>query len=255
MTHPGPPQQYPQEGQPHGQYPQQVPQGQQHPQQYVQHAYPQWGQMPPQQGKRKSKGPLIAVLAVVGVVLLAGAAVGGLFLMEELAKEEKPVVNTSLDLPKAPLGCALFEENEVAPYIPGRTDYEPSSFGSQTKTKESAQCSWSNRDTFRDDKVPNTSVWATSYIWHATSQQSGVDQAKEEMEREGRASRKAGDVHVPGADEAMLREVTDNKVEVISRYRNVIYKISYDTRADGANLKRPATELTALVISKITSGS
>lgn len=272
MTHPGAPQQFPQ----HGHHPQFPPPGQlpppgPHP--------PQWGPgmpggpgmpngqwgpggpgMPGGPGgpgmpggppaRRGGKGPLIAVLVVL---LVLGLGVGGYFVYVELEgdSQAKPVVDTSEDLEKAPIGCAMLEEAEVAPHIPGRMDYSAGGANPGAgQGHDQGQCNWNNSGRLAKDNVRGAFVIVTSYVYHANHQLSGVDKAKEHMEDRVRTGVA---VHVEGADEAEL--VAQEKVkwaaEIVVRYRNVVYSVSYSNQTEGANVKAGATTLAATAIGKV----
>ena len=236
MTQPGAPQQYP-----HGQPYQQFPPQQQYPPQYQQGV--PWAQPP----KRRGKGVLVGVLVVV---LLAGLAGGGLWLWEELDDPAPPPpVDASEDLEKAPVGCAMFDEEEVAPFIPGRMDYEEGSANqSYTETIEQGQCSWSNTDTFTDDGVRPAHAIVTSYVYQADTTMSGVDRAKDHLESR---ERNGVAVNVDGADDALLRENGESSVHMAVRYKNVVYALDYSNQTEGVKVKKGATDLSAIAISKV----
>jgi hypothetical protein len=253
MTHPGAPQQFP----PHARHPQFAPQGppygpppQQgpgpgYPHQYPPHGVP--GGPPPRRG---GKGPLIAVLVIV---LVLGLAAGGYWVLFELddSADARPVVDTSRDLEKAPIGCAMFEEAEVAPYIPGRMTYEAGSANSGSgELADQGQCDWNNTGTFTKDKVRAAYVIVTSYVYHATREVSGVDKAKQHMERRVRTGVA---VSVEDADDAKLvaQAKVDWSAEVVVRYRNVVYSVVYSNQTDGANVKGGATALAKAAIGKV----
>lgn len=207
---------------------------------------PPWGPPPP---RRRGKGVLIGVLVTV---LLLGLSVGGLWLWEELDDPPPPPpVDASDDLEKAPIGCAMFTEEEVAPYIPGRMDYEEG--GANAGARESydlGQCSWNNLGRLAEDGVRGAHVIVTSYVYHANTQLSGVDRAKEHLESR---VRDGVSVHVEGAEDALLTEQrrVDWSVHIDVRYRNVIYSIDYSNQTEGANVKRGATELATVAIGKV----
>lgn len=234
MTQPGAPQQYP-----HGQpYPPQ----QQYPPQYQQGV--PWAQP----RKRRGKGVLIGVLVVV---LLAGLAGGGLWLWEELDDPAPPPpVDASEDLAKAPIGCAMFDEEEVRPFIPGKMDYEAGGANSGTGVPyDQGQCGWNNSGSLSDG-VRGAHLIVTSYVYHADHQLSGVDKAKEHLERRVRTG---VEVNVEDAENALL--VTNSKadwtVQLVVRYHNVVYTLDYANQNEGANVKGAATTLATIAISKV----
>jgi hypothetical protein len=227
MTQPGAPQRYP-----HGQpYPPQYQQG------------VPWAQPPKKRGKR-------VLIGVLVVVLLAGLAGGGLWLWEELDDPAPPPpVDASEDLEKAPVGCAMFDEDEVRPFVPGRLDYEAGSANqSYTETVEQGQCSWDNGDTFTEDGVRPAHAIVTSYVYQADTTMSGVDRAKDHMD-----SRERGGVavNVEDADEALLRENGKSSVHIAVRYKNVVYALDYSNQTEGAPVKKAATTLTTIAIGKV----
>lgn len=242
MTQPGAPQQYP-----HGPYPQQQhqfpPPQQQYPPQYQQGV--PWAQPPK---KRRGKGVLIGVLVVV---LLAGLAGGGLWLWEELDDPAPPPpVDASEDLAKAPIGCAMFDEAEVRPYIPGTMDYEAGGANSGAgDAHDQGQCSWTNSGSLSDG-VRGAHLIVTSYVYHASTQLSGVDKAKEHLEDRVRTG---VEVNVEDAENALL--VTNSKadwtVQLVVRYHNVVYALDYANQNEGANVKGAATTLATIAISKV----
>ncbi|QFU92683.1 hypothetical protein [Amycolatopsis sp. YIM 10] len=236
MTGPGTPGQYP------PQHPQQQYQQYHHPQYPQQHYAP--GHPPP----KKKLGLLIGILATVLVLVLAGVGIWVFTALDE--PDGPPPVDASQDLQKAPGGCALFDEHEVKPYIPGQMKFEPTGFGSSSQLSEQGQCNWGNIDTFTKDKVPSAFMIATSYVFHATQTKSGVDAAKEHFKR---SVRKGAAANVPGADEAVLvvDGKTDSSAEVTVRYRNVVYKVDYNNKAEGANVSSTATELANAAIGKV----
>ncbi|WP_158842532.1 hypothetical protein [Saccharothrix deserti] len=249
MTHPGAPQHYPQPGQ----YPQHQPQ---FPQQGQQYGHPQQGQHYPQQylggppPRRGNKaGVVIGVLAVVLVLGLAFAGYWVFFEMDDSA-DARPAVDASQDLEKAPIGCAMFDEAEVAPHIPGRMDYEEGSANPGVgESYDQGQCMWNNPD-FIKEKVRPSHVIVTSYVYHANMTMSGVDRAKEHLERRVRTGVA---VNVKGADDALLVEQrkVDWTVELVVRYHNVVYSVVYANQTDGANVKGGATALATIAIGKV----
>ncbi|QXV56556.1 hypothetical protein [Amycolatopsis sp. TNS106] len=229
MTQPGPPGRQP--------YPQQ------------QHYHQQsaaW--QPPLPHKRKA-GPLIAVLVIVLVVVLGG---GGVLLYFGLSDSGKasPRVDASQDLEKAPGGCAVFTEAEVAPYIPGRMDFKPISGSTSSDRSEQGQCSWNNNDHYLKDKVSPAFVIVTSYVFHATREQSGVDAAKGHLKRR---VPNGGEVGVQGAEDALLVPLgkTGNQAKVAVRYRNVVYHLDYLNKTEGVQVRSRLTELAAVVVGKV----
>jgi hypothetical protein len=232
---------------PPGPYPAQPPYPPMHPQQYPPG---QWGPPP-----KKSNGALIAVLVVVAVLVLGG---GGFFLYTQLSddSEAAPKIDTSEDLDEAPMGCALFTEAEVAPYIPGRMEFEPTGFGTTTDLSEQDQCDWGNHDTWSEDGVRASWVIVTSYLYHARinnsgyDDMSGVDVAKEEADRQARTG--GGAVDVPGADDARLvTKTSDSSAKVVVRYHNVVYVVDYTNQTEGANIQGAVVELATIVTSKV----
>lgn len=241
MTQPGAPQQYPQHGQP---YPQQYPSQQYPPQQYP-HPHAPWGPPP----KRRGKGVLIGVLVTV---LVLGLAAGGLWLWEELDDPPPPPpVDASQDLEKAPIGCAMLDEEEVAPFIPGRMDYEAGGANPGSgQLKDQGQCNWNNTGRLHEDGVRGAWVIVTSYVYHAGREQSGVDKAKEHLEERVQGGVA---VNVEGADEALLSQPGDAKgrAKITVRYRNVVYDVDHTNQNEGANVKKAATTLATIAISKV----
>ncbi|KOX28190.1 hypothetical protein ADK67_12200 [Saccharothrix sp. NRRL B-16348] len=194
------------------------------------------------------------MIAVVIILLVLGLGAGGYFVytrLDDSSADAKPVVDTSDDLEKAPIGCAMFEEAEVAPHIPGRMDYSAGGANPGVgQAHDQGQCNWNNSGRLAKDNVRGAYVIVTSYVYHANHKQSGVDKAKEHMEdrvRNGVA------VNVEGADDAKL--VSQEKVkwsaEVVVRYRNVVYSIAHSNQTEGANVKAVATSLATLAIGKV----
>ncbi len=252
MTLPGGPQQHgpqgwqpptPQQGQ--QPYPQQYPQ---QPQQYPPQPGMPWGPPPP---RGRKGGVLIGILVTVLVLGLAFAGYWVFYEMDD-SSETSPPVDASQDLDKAPIGCAMLDEEEVALYIPGRMDYEPGSANPGTQeTHDQGQCDWSNSGTFTEDNVRPAFVIVTSYVYHANHELSGVDKAKEHLEsrvRNGVA------VNVPDADEAQLVQTADHSATVTVRYYNVVYDVDYSNQTEGANVKGAATELATIALSKVVAG-
>lgn len=241
MTQPGAPQQYP-HGQPYPQQQQQYPHRQQYPPQYQQGV--PWARPP----KRRGKGVLIGVLVVV---LLAGLAGGGLWLWEELDDPAPPPpVDASEDLEKAPIGCAMFDEGEVKPYIPGKMDYEAGGANSGTGTgADQGQCKWDNSGSLSSG-VRGAHLIVTSYVYHADTLLSGVDKAEEHLEQRVRTG---VEVNVEDAENALLvtNSSADWTVQVVVRYHNVIYALDYANQNEGANVKGAATALATIAISKV----
>ena len=237
MTRPGgPPQHSPQGWQPthQGQQPH-PPQGWQHPQ--------QWGPPP-----RKKKNRV--VIAVFITLLVAGLTGGGFWLYEELDDPPAlPPVDSSQDLAKAPIGCAMLEEAEVAPYIPGRMDYEAGSANAGTRAHhDQGQCNWGNTGTFTEDGVRGAFLIVTSYVYHADQTVSGVDKAVEHMTERIPAG---VEVNVPEADDAQLSQTDETSATVTVRYRNVVYDVNYHNQTEGVDVKGPATTLATLALSKV----
>ncbi|MFI7117020.1 hypothetical protein [Amycolatopsis sp. NPDC049868] len=235
MSQPGPPGSYP------------VPQ----PGQGYQH-YPQqgagWGhQQPP---PRKKKTGLLIGMLVLGTVVVLGLAFGGYWVfVREGGSDAPPPVDASQDLAKAPIGCAVFDKGEVAPYIPGRTDFEAGSGNMTADYVEQGQCVWSNTDTFIKDKVRAAHVIVTSYVYRATGKRSGVEAAKEHLKR--RVPNGVA-VNVKDAEEALLVQQgkRGHSVAVTARYRNVVYHVDYTNQTDGAPVKDGATALATVAIGK-----
>ncbi|MFD0203159.1 MULTISPECIES: hypothetical protein [Saccharothrix] len=187
------------------------------------------------------------------IVLVLGLGVGGYFVYRGLddSAKAKPVVDSSQDLEKAPIGCAMFDEAEVAPYIPGRMDYEVGSANpGPGESYDQGQCAWNNPD-FTKQKVRPAHVIVTSYVYHANLKMSGVDRAKEHLDR--RVRTRAVAVNVEDADDALLVEQkkVDWSVEVVVRYHNVVYSIVYSNQTEGANVKGGATALATIAIGKV----
>ena len=187
------------------------------------------------------------------IVLVLGLGFAGYWVLFELddSADARPVVDTSQDLEKAPIGCAMFEEAEVAPYIPGRMTYEVGSANpGPGQLSDQGQCNWTNSGTFTKDKVRPAYVIVTSYVYHATREVSGVDKAKEHMKRR---VRNGVAVNVADTDDAQLvaQEKVDWSAEVVVRYRNVVYSVSYSNQTDGANVKGGATALATAAIAKV----
>lgn len=241
MTQPGPSGPYPapQPGQPYH-----------HQQQYHQ-PYPQqgagWGQQPPPR-KRKT-GVLVGVLVLATVVVLGLAFAGYWVFVERDDSGKPPPVDASQDLAKVPIGCAIFDKDEVARYIPGRMEFEAGSVNSSREYLEQGQCNWNNTDTFSKDKVRPAYVIVTSYIYRATRTTSGVDAAKEHLQRR---VRNGVAVNVKDAEEALLvaQEKSDSRAAVTARYRNIVYHVDYSNQTDGAQVKSGATELATAAIGK-----
>ncbi|NUT51644.1 MAG: hypothetical protein HOV94_30760 [Saccharothrix sp.] len=204
-------------------------------------------------GQRGGGGKVVLVVLLVVVVLLGlGGAGYWVFLRDD--KPAAPPVDSSQDLAKAPIGCAMFDEAEVAPHIPGRMDYAPG--GANPGVRESydqGQCTWNNTKSFIKDKVGPAHLIVTSYVYHADLKQSGVDRAKEHMKKRVRPGVA---VNVKDAEDAMLvtQEKADWTVEVVVRYRNVVYSLTYANQTKGANVKGTATGLATVAIGKVVPG-
>lgn len=219
------------------------------PQQYPTGA-PQWGPPP----KKGGNGALIAVLVVVLVLAMGG---GGFWLYTELAGDDSdaaPPVDTSKDLKEAPMGCAVLAETDVVAYIPGRMEFEPTGFGSDTELSDEDQCNWGNTDTFSEDGVRPAHVIVTSYLFRARTgmsgvdNMSGVDAAKDHLDRRGRTG---GAVGVDDADDAVLIETGDSSADVLARYHNVVYMVTYSNQTEGADVKGGAVQLASVVLGKL----
>ena len=93
-------------------------------------------------------------------------------------------------------------------------------------------------------------VIVTSYVYRATRTKSGVDAAKEHLQRR---VRNGVAVKVKDADEALLvaQEKTDHSASVTARYRNVVYHVDYTNQTEGAQVKSGAIELATTVIGKV----
>lgn len=242
MTRPGGPQHYPQQG-----WQQPAQQGWQQ-QPHPQHHHPQWAPSPP---PRKKKNRV--VIWVLITLLVAGLTAGGFWLYEELDDPPAlPPVDSSQDLAEAPIGCAMLEEAEVAPYIPGRMDYEAGSANSGTRAHhDQGQCNWGNTGTFTEDGVRGAFLIVTSYVYHADQRVSGVDKAVEHMTERIPAG---VEVNVPDADDAQLSQTDDTSATVTVRYRNVVYDVNYHNQTEGANVKGGATELATVALGKVVPG-
>ncbi|AXB47888.1 hypothetical protein A4R43_40075 [Amycolatopsis albispora] len=192
---------------------------------------------------------LIGIVAAVVVLLLAGAGVWVFVAMDD-SGDAAPRVDASQDLPKAPGGCAVFDEHEVKPHIPGRMEFEVGSVNGSNQLVEQGQCNWNNSDTFTKDKVRPAFVIVTSYVYRATQTKSGVDAAKEHLQRR---VKNGVEVNVKGAEEALLvaKEDTDFTADVTVRYRNVVYHVDYSNQTDGAPIKPTVTDLAATAIGKV----
>lgn len=232
---PGPP------GQP---YP---PQAQMNPAGYPPYAPgPQWAAPPPRSGR----GAVIGLIVVLVVVLLGGGGVGAYFLFAG-DSDDGPVVNTARDLTKAPMGCGLFTEAEIAPLIPGRFSTEPTGIGGDTDYDKSAQCMYSNQDVAADG-TPTAFLSVTTRLHKADDRMSGVDKAKDELRR-----KPGSPVGVAGADDDAFRELESSRDRVVAaqifvRYRNVVITLHYTHYALGANrFVQPMLALSALAVQKL----
>ncbi|MFJ4101453.1 hypothetical protein [Amycolatopsis japonica] len=207
-----------------------------------------WGPQPPLPRKRKT-GPLIPVLAIVLVVVVGGGGVLLYFALSDSGKAS-PRVDASQDLAKAPGGCAVLTEAEVAPYIPGRMAFKPLSGSTSSDRSEQGQCSWNNNDHYLKDKVSAAFVIVTSYVFHATREKSGVDAAKEHLKRR---VPNGAEVAVQGAEDARLVALakTGNQAKVAVRYRNVVYHLDYLNKTEGVQVQSRLTELAAIVVGKV----
>ncbi|MEU4447034.1 hypothetical protein AB0K14_09595 [Actinosynnema sp. NPDC050801] len=190
---------------------------------------------------------------MVVVVLVLGLGFGGYWVVSRLddSADARPTVDTSQDLEKAPIGCAMFDEAEVAPYIPGRMNYEAGSANPGVRESyDQGQCNWNNSGRLAEDKVRAAYLIVTSYVYHADRTKSGVDRAEEHLK-----SRVRGGVavNVAEADDALLvqQDKTDWSAEVVVRYRNVVYSVAYANQTEGANVKGNATALATLAIGKV----
>lgn len=238
MSQPGPP----------GSYPVSQPWQQHYPQPHLQQGAG-WGH---QQPPRKKKTGLLIVLLALGTVIMLGLAFGGYWIfLRESDSEAPPPVDASQDVAKALIGCAVFDKSEVAPYIPGRTDFKAGSASTTSDSLEQGQCVWNNTDTFIKDKVRAAHVIVTSYVYRATRTKSGVDAATEHLKRQ---VRNGVAVNVKDADEALLVEQgkRGHSVAVTARYHNVVYHVDYTNQTEGAPVKDGVTALATAAIGKVT---
>jgi hypothetical protein len=195
------------------------------------------------------------LIAVLVILLVLGLGVGGYFVYTRLddSADAKPVVDTSEDLEKAPIGCAMLDEAEVAPHIPGRMDYSAGGANPGVgQSHDQGQCGWNNSGRLAEDKVRGAHVIVTSYVYHANHEMSGVDKAKNHMEDR---VRRGVAVNVPGADDAKLVEQkkVDWSAEIVVRYRNVVYSVVYSNQTEGANVKAGVITLAATAIGKVVA--
>ncbi|RSM59296.1 hypothetical protein DMH03_25955 [Amycolatopsis sp. WAC 01376] len=232
MSQPGPPGSYP---------------GQHYHQPYLQQGGG-WGQQPP---PRKKKTGLLITMLALGTVMVLGLAFGGYwFFIRKSDSDGPPPVDASQDLAKAPIGCALFDKSEVAPYIPGRTEFKALSGDTTSDSVAQGHCLWGNTDTFLKDKVRAAHVIVTSYVYRATRTKSGVDAATEHLKRQ---VRNGSSVKVKDADEALVVEQgkRGHSVAITARYRNVVYHVDYTNQTDGAPVKDGVTALATAAIGKV----
>lgn len=219
-------------------------------QQYFHQQGAGWGQQPPLPPRKRKTGPLIVVLAIVLMVVVVGG--GGVLLYLGLSDSGKasPGVDASQDLEKAPGGCAVLAEAEVAPYIPGRMNFKPLSGSTSSDRSEQGQCSWNNNDQYIKDRVNAAFVIVTSYVFHATREKSGVDAAKEHLKRR---VPNGAEVGVQGAEDARLVALAKNgnQAKVAVRYRNVVYLLDYLNKTEGVQVQSRLTELAAVVVGKV----
>jgi hypothetical protein len=184
-------------------------------------------------------------------VLVLGLAFGGYWVFSELDSEEAPPpIAAGQDLEKAPIGCAIFDEADVAPYIPGRIDHGPGNANPGVGEDE-GQCGWNNPD-FTEENLRQAHVIVASYVYHAKSGASGVDRAKGHLK--DRVGGNAVAIEVKDADEAMLIDLADPVVAVTVRYHNVVYHLDYSNPNEGADVKGAATDLAAIALSKVVAG-
>ncbi|MEU4342416.1 hypothetical protein AB0H00_14285 [Nocardia sp. NPDC023852] len=218
-------------------------------------SHPQYGQpWPPQQQPRKARGGLIALVLVFVLVVLAGGGAGAYFLFFQEDSNKKPAVDTSLDLADAPMGCGIFTEAELAPFIPGTFTTEPTNIiGGDRDYEKSAQCSFSNQKTHRAQGQPAVWVIVTTKLLKANQNQSGVQKAKSELKRKpGNA------VGVPGTDDDRFREFksSNNNIsqgEIWFIYHNVLIGITYHYERLGQNkFTQPLMQMSTKALEKVT---
>lgn len=255
QPYPAGPAQFPPQGQQFPQGGQQFPGDQaQFPPPGVQ-PHPQYGQpWPPQQQPRKGRGGLIALVLVFVLVVLAGGAAGAYFLFFEEDPNKKPAVDTSLDLADAPMGCGIFTEAELAPFIPGTFTTEPTDvFGGDKDYEKSAQCSFSNQKTHTAQRQPAVWVIVTTKLLKANQNQSGVQKAKTELGRKPGSA-----VGIPGADDDRFREIksSNNNIstgEMSFIYHNVFISITYHYERLGQNkFTQPLMQMSTKALEKVT---
>jgi hypothetical protein len=197
-------------------------------------------------------GVLVGILAIV---LVLGLAFGGYWVFSEMDSEEAPPpVAAGQDLEEAPIGCAVFDEADVAPYIPGRIDHGPGPSGANPgvgEDRDQGYCGWNNPD-FTEENVRQAHVIVASYVYHAKRGASGVDRAKGHLK--DRVGTNAVAVQVADADEAMFIELADSVAAITVRYRNVVYHLDYNNQNEGADVKGAATELATIALSKVVAG-
>ncbi|MFC9897743.1 hypothetical protein ACFVMC_28990 [Nocardia sp. NPDC127579] len=218
--------------------------------------YPQPGpQWPPyQQPPRRGRGGVIALVLVFGLVALAGAGAGAYFLFFQEDSSKRPAVDTSLDLADAPMGCGIFTEAELAPFIPGTFTTEPTDIiGGDRDYEKSAQCNFSNQKSHTAQGRPAAWVIVTTKLLKANQSQSGVEKAKREL------GRKPGNaVGVPGTDDDRFREIKSSNNNISSgdiwfTYHNVLIGITYHYERLGENkFTQPLMEMSAIALGKIT---
>ncbi|MEV6323803.1 hypothetical protein AB0M45_21800 [Nocardia sp. NPDC051787] len=214
---------------------------------------PPYGQPWPPQQPRNGRGGVIALVLVLVVVVLAGGGAGAYFVFFQDDSNKKPVIDTSMDLADAPMGCGIFTEAELAPFIPGAFTTEPTEIlGGDRDHEKSAQCSFSNQKT-RAQGQPVAWIIVTTKLLKANQSHSGVQKAKTELGR-----RPGSAVGVPGTDDDRFREMKSsrgnvNDAEISILYRNVVINISYHYDGMGANkFTQPLMKLSTMALEKVT---
>jgi hypothetical protein len=189
--------------------------------------------------ERRGRQTLIAA-----VILAICAGVAGVVLSrsEETGEPVNPNVDTSADLEDVPLGCAVFGEEEVAPYIAGRIEVEDRG-GEESPALDTTSCQWRG-----DSTEPKVTV--STMVYHASGRRSGVDLARQFFENESMTPRMV-ELDVAHSNEAMFFQVNEISAYVFVRRHNVLYKVVQNGGEPTPDLRRNLEELAAIAIGKV----
>lgn len=214
--------------------------------------YPPGPQWAPQQPPSSRRAGLVVLVIVLVLVLLGAGGLGTYLAFFKGNSDDGPTVDTSRDLADAAMGCGLFTEEELAPYIPGPFTTEPTDIlGGDKDYEKSAQCSYSNQKN-RGTGQQLAYVIVTTRMHKANPRESGVDKAKAELRR--KPGNHAG---VAEADDDKFREIKSSRgnvhdAEISVLYRNVVVSITYHHDGLGENkFTQPLMQLSSLALSKL----